>query len=110
MCKPRLLVRWCGGCNPRFDRAAALRVLSRYLGDPEIVYTPDKSCAAALILCGCLSACATVKDIPLPPSRLVYLSDPAGLGEAAGRLAALLSPAAAPLFSAAVGNETAPAP
>ena len=54
----RVAVKFCGGCNPRFDRGAAAELLKKHL--PELTFCPARdSHDASLIICGCPAACAS---------------------------------------------------
>lgn len=56
----RVRIGYCGGCNPRFDRAAVEeRLRSRF---PSIQFERNTAgdADAAVILCGCGAACADV--------------------------------------------------
>lgn len=65
-------VRYCGGCNPRYDRVAAVRRLREQF--PYLDF-----CAAApgqplvLVICGCSARCAETADLD---GTLVWLTDP----------------------------------
>ena len=57
--KQRIGVRYCGGCNPRYDRVAVVNKLASLLPQAELV--PAQAGAAyagALEVCGCPSRCA----------------------------------------------------
>lgn len=67
-------VRYCGGCNPRFDRVVFVKRLETLL--PDIRFETARAgtdYAAALVVCGCRTKCANVGDLPVPPSRMVYV-------------------------------------
>lgn len=68
-------LRYCGGCNPRFDRTKLVQKLAEAM--PEVQFTaaqPGVSYAAVLVVCGCENRCATVSDLAVPAGRLIYLS------------------------------------
>lgn len=51
--KQRIGVRYCGGCNPRYDRVAVVNKLASLLPQAELV--PAQAGAAyagALVVCG----------------------------------------------------------
>jgi len=54
----RLGVRYCGGCNPTFDRVAAVERLLRGFGEQvrQLGYRED-GIQAILLVCGCPTAC-----------------------------------------------------
>lgn len=68
-------LRYCGGCNPRYDRVALFRQLQQSL--PGIRFEladADAEHAAVLLVCGCSARCVGVSDLTLPADRLVYIS------------------------------------
>lgn len=78
-------LRYCGGCNPRFDRRALVDSLEKQF--PRLNLSPfcsGEDYDAALVVCGCPAQCAEQEDLPCP--RFV-VSDPADHGRAAAFLA-----------------------
>ncbi len=53
-----LYVKYCGGCNPRFERSLLVARITSELPEVKLMYTPDSGADAAVIICGCGSACA----------------------------------------------------
>jgi len=53
-----VVIKYCGGCNPRFDRAGFVNKLVEKF--PELVIVPSDTVEPWLVLvvCGCLSCCA----------------------------------------------------
>ena len=81
-------VRYCGGCNPRYDRTAAVQALEKLLPGWEIVpVQPGADCPAAVVVCGCPARCAGTNDLNAP---LVYVKDMRDVGPAAEALSRLL--------------------
>lgn len=73
--RPKIGVRFCGGCNPRYDRGAALRELQESL--PQLIWEvaePERKYDRYLLICGCMAACVTAKD--LPGDKLYWLRSP----------------------------------
>lgn len=73
--KPRIGVRYCGGCNPRFDRVKLVKRLEEAL--PELEFVPAEDgvdYAAALIANGCPNRCTTVSGLAVPEARQVALA------------------------------------
>lgn len=73
-------VRYCGGCNPRYDRVALVHQLAQRL--PEHRFTVaegGKDYAAVLMVCGCLSRCASLTGLTTPRERLIYVCQRDGL-------------------------------
>lgn len=81
-------VRYCGGCNPRYDRVAAVRQLARLLPGYELgPAQPGETYPAAVVVCGCPARCAGTADLDAP---LVYLKELQDLYPAARELTRLL--------------------
>ncbi len=59
---PRLAVKFCGGCNPSFDRGAVAQILRRDLPDVRWV-PPDEKADLLLIINGCFGSCAERPDV-----------------------------------------------
>ena len=71
--KVQVGVRYCGGCNPRYDRTALVRRLQSFF--PEQAFVPaeqGKAYPAVLVVCGCTSRCANVSGLISP--ALICLS------------------------------------
>lgn len=53
-------VRFCGGCNPGYDRGQALRVLKEQLPDIEFIHATEGTLHdLLLVIGGCSSCCAS---------------------------------------------------
>lgn len=79
----RVGVRFCGGCNPRYDRGETYRELQESL--PGVVFAylvPGRSYDGYLLVCGCQSQCAgrSEMDKELP---VFVLTSPEEIKEAA---------------------------
>lgn len=78
-------VRYCGGCNPRYDRVAAVGQLARMFPGLELAPAlPDTAYPAVVVVCGCPARCAGIDGLDAP---LVYLTDVWELRPAAQELA-----------------------
>lgn len=55
-------IKYCGGCNPRFDRAEIVRRLKEKFPFHTYLINTRESTDAVVILCGCSAACADVTD------------------------------------------------
>lgn len=56
----RIGIRYCGGCNPRYDRGAVTDALHRF-GEPEHrveTARPEESYDVIVLMSGCPAACA----------------------------------------------------
>ena len=88
-------VRYCGGCNPRYDRVALVRRLAEEL--PEHRFTVaegGRDYAAVLMVCGCLSRCASLTGLTVSPEKRIYICAQDGLDSAKEALKALTPSAA----------------
>jgi len=69
-------VRYCGGCNPRFDRVGFVRRLENEFPEINITYAEEGvQYAAILVVCGCLAACASRNGLMNTENLLVIRSD-----------------------------------
>ena len=71
MAEKKIAVKYCGGCNPRYDRAA---LVSRLAGDfPELIPTSSREpgCTLALVVNGCSCRCAAHDDIQAVKDKIV---------------------------------------
>ncbi len=50
-------IKYCGGCNPRYDRPALVARLKSDLPDAQVVSAGETQ-DYVVVLCGCSSACA----------------------------------------------------
>ena len=63
-------VRYCGGCNPTYDRVNVVKKLQKLL--PELSFVnaePGKPYAAVIIVNGCLNACTSTLNLAVPAYR-----------------------------------------
>ncbi|MEN6441022.1 MAG: hypothetical protein ABFD97_20840 [Syntrophobacter sp.] len=58
-------VKYCGGCNPRIDRAQIVRELEdRLRGRIEVITgRPSREWEIGILMCGCTSACVDRPEI-----------------------------------------------
>lgn len=85
--KLEVALRYCGGCNPRYDRSAlALRLEREFPGLRLVPFVePAGRYAAVLVLCGCTACCVSQWDLPAGLPRFILCSD-GQYGAAAGFL------------------------
>jgi len=50
-------VKYCGGCNPNYDRKETAASISRQTGIRLETYSEEQPPDIALIICGCTSEC-----------------------------------------------------
>ncbi len=51
-------IKYCGGCNPRYDRTALVARLETDLPDVQLGLAGGEMPDYVVVLCGCSSACA----------------------------------------------------
>lgn len=61
----KIYVKYCGGCNPRYDKALLVSKLKSELEGCTFSETYDDP-DVSLIVCGCASACADKSDAAAP--------------------------------------------
>lgn len=59
-----ICVKYCGGCNPRYDRKKIIDYLKIDFHNISITSQFDNAtCDFVVVISGCMSACANHKDI-----------------------------------------------
>lgn len=62
--KKTIAVRYCGGCNPRYDRVNTVRSLEKLFPEYSFVPAyPGNDYSLILIICGCSARCVNVSDL-----------------------------------------------
>ncbi|GHV53461.1 hypothetical protein FACS1894206_04190 [Deltaproteobacteria bacterium] len=60
----QIRVKYCGGCNPRYDRRSLGRKLGEEFPEAEIVESSDETVYDFVaVLCGCPAVCADHQDL-----------------------------------------------
>lgn len=57
-------IKYCGGCNPRFNRKETINKLDAYFED--IIFKPINESSwydIVIVVCGCLTACVNKESI-----------------------------------------------
>ena len=73
--KPQIGIRYCGGCNSRYDRVALAKRLMAVLPEYDFVGTEEGGTyAAVVILHGCLSRCTKTDDLNVADSQIVGMN------------------------------------
>ena len=63
-------VRYCGGCNPTYDRVNVVKKLQKFFPEFSFVNAESgKSYPAVLIVNGCTNACTSTVDLAVPGYR-----------------------------------------
>ena len=73
---PFIGIRYCGGCNPRYDRVAAVQKLRTLF--PDVEFTTAQSgekYEGVVVVCGCYSACAGIDDLPVSENQLLRINE-----------------------------------
>lgn len=84
-------VRYCGGCNPTFDRAALVRQLAGCF--PTLRFEcarPGVCYPLVLVVCGCPARCVDGVGPGQKAEELISLSSPAALPALKRRLRQML--------------------
>ena len=68
-------LKYCGGCNPRFERASIAALLRRDFPGAEIVSVLHDPAEISVIICGCPSACASADALAGPVFTLTGPED-----------------------------------
>lgn len=57
-------VKFCGGCNPLYDRRQKLEEIKKANPDDEFEYaSADRHYEQLLVICGCRTCCASYDDL-----------------------------------------------
>jgi hypothetical protein len=68
----KIALKYCGGCDPEYDRRAAVTELKEKLGGLVEWVRPDSGHAEAVIVVqGCLRACADLSELPKVPMVVI---------------------------------------
>ena len=71
-------IKYCGGCNPSFDRiAAAEKIRERMKHETEYVSYTDPEADLILVMAGCSTACAELKGLDMKKVRILRSSSDA---------------------------------
>lgn len=65
-------IKYCGGCNPGFDRVeAAAIIMNRYKDQAEFVIFDDPGAEIILVIMGCTAACAELNGLDTGKLRFI---------------------------------------
>lgn len=68
----RIGIKYCGGCSPSFDRAAAVKkIKERMKGKAEFVSYDDPGAELVLVIAGCSAACAGLEGLDMGKVRII---------------------------------------
>jgi hypothetical protein len=72
----KIRVKYCGGCNPRYDRKAVVERLKTAFPDTEFVEADgDGPFEHVAVLCGCSAECASHGDLQGKHGKTVASSE-----------------------------------
>lgn len=72
--EPVVGIRYCGGCNPRYDRVSLVKRLMSFF--PDVQFVPAQKATAypaVLVVHGCPSRCADVSGLTVPAGGMIPL-------------------------------------
>ncbi len=68
-------VKFCGGCNPRYDRGKAFREIKEILSPERLeVISEGEECEYLIVFCGCSAACADCSQYKWTKEKIVITS------------------------------------
>ena len=74
----KVAIKYCGGCNPDYDRVAIAKRMKQSLnGKVEFVSPDDESIDLVLVIEGCQTACADLSTIKATQIRIIRKVDDA---------------------------------
>jgi hypothetical protein len=75
---PSIAVRYCGGCNPAYQRVALVEQIKKELaarGQDILWLPPGQAADVLLMVCGCMAMCIAA-EINASPAPVTYLIGP----------------------------------
>jgi hypothetical protein len=68
----KVALKYCGGCRPGYDRAAAVKDIVEQLGQGlELTGIDDEEADLILVVTGCSTACVDTSKLPDKPLRYI---------------------------------------
>lgn len=55
-------VKYCGGCNPNYDRKEVVDTIEKQLGIDIAPYSRDEIPDVTLVICGCTAECINTNE------------------------------------------------
>ena len=71
----RLGIKYCGGCNSRYDRVAETQKLLRHFSSWDISYDTNIFCDIWALICGCPAHCP-VNNLPVAKLKVFIIDSP----------------------------------
>ncbi|CAK7005555.1 MAG: hypothetical protein DELT_00219 [Desulfovibrio sp.] len=74
--KKKIRVKYCGGCNPRFDRKAVAAEIRAACPEAEVIESHvDGPVDLVTVICGCPATCASHDDLQGEHGKIVISSE-----------------------------------
>ena len=71
----RIGIKYCGGCNPKYDRVGALEKAKKELENHLFFYVKDKEIYDYIfVICGCHAICASHENIKFIKDKFILQS------------------------------------
>ena len=73
----RIGIKYCGGCNPRYDRTDLVSKLKKHIGDGHSIETAKQGIIydVVVVLSGCTSACAQHQNLQAIYEKIFITSE-----------------------------------
>lgn len=73
----RIGIKYCGGCNPRYDRTNVVSRLKEHIGEGHNIETAKQGIIydIVIILCGCTCACASHQNLEAKYEKVFVTSE-----------------------------------
>lgn len=68
-------IKYCGGCNAKYDRKKFLQLLKKEFTYEFEVAKVDKIYDIVIVLCGCTSCCASHSEFKFKYEKMLIKSD-----------------------------------
>jgi len=77
--RKRIALKYCGGCDPGFDRVEYFKKIQNAAGDLiEWVSLDERDFETVLVISGCATACPVERMVPEACRRIVSIRDNKG--------------------------------
>lgn len=91
--REKIGLRYCGGCNARYDRVALVRRLEAAFPEWDFVSArPQTEYAALVVVCGCPARCVNISSLTTSAEKRVYITDKTEFDAACRRLSGIIQP------------------
>lgn len=83
-------VKYCGGCNPSFDRVQFVKLLKKEFADTTFeTVERNKNYDLIIVICGCVRACANIMDYKY--MEMLYITKETDIARVKGTILELYS-------------------